>query len=762
MRSDKVSTGLKAASFRGSIDEKLRVTMTIAGNFSFFWYFGQSVVLTLVFMVAAASEATAQSSTPVETSPLASQLIETAPPVTTLQSIDSLFKRAVDLTGNFLFYRLGNSERSYIVYEPQAIYVRDRGTQGNFVLWEPADSQIEAELTPEDVEMLAARNLLSAGATIAGVHQNYRWGQLGPRDVEFVTVKQNDLPPLGTAATVHYGDKFILDPATGEYRKLGPKRGLLTSETISPETAEAWAHAGRLQTSDRSSHALKDCLFTEQVNGVPVVVGWLFFGSLVFTLYLKFVNVWGMKHALQILRGKYDSASAPGEVTHFQALSSALSGTVGLGNIAGVTVAMTIGGPGAFFWMLVSGMLGMATKLVECTLGVKYRTIAADGTVLGGPMCYLQQGLSQRGLGLLGVILSITFCILCIFASFGGGNMLQANQSSSVVLNILQQKNLQQLGTLNQQIATAAEQENAAELQQLQQKRSELRQQIAEFDSGFKMVFGLVLASAVGLVIVGGIRRIGAATEKLVPGMCLVYMSACLYIIAKHFDRIPEVISTVFSEAFTGTALGGGVIGAMVIGIQRAAFSNEAGAGSSPIAHSAAKTGIPVREGFVALLEPFIDTVVICSMTAMVILITGAWDNDYWILEQNLQGSALTAQAFRQEISWFPHVLGVAVMLFAYSTIISWSYYGERAWAYLFGIRTIVIYRVLAVASVFVGTVVNLGSVIDFSDMMMLGLAFPNIAGLLILAPMVRKDLLDYWKKYQAEEAGPESPSLEA
>ncbi|MCA8997144.1 MAG: alanine:cation symporter family protein, partial [Planctomycetaceae bacterium] len=252
--------------------------------------------------------------------------------------------------------------------------------------------------------------------------------------------------------------------------------------------------------------------------------------------------------------------------------------------------------------------------------------------------------------------------------------------------------------------------------------------------------------------IIGGIKRIGKAAEKIVPTMCLIYIAACLYIIVIHFDRVPGLFAQIFTEAFSGKAMGGGILGVLVVGVQRAAFSNEAGAGSAAIAHSAAKTKEPVREGCVALLGPFIDTIVVCTMTALVILITGAWDNEQWITDQGLQGAALTSRAFREEISWFPKVLSIAVTLFAYSTIISWSYYGEKAWEYLFGARTTVLYKALAVIAVFVGTVVNLGSVLDFSDMMILGMAFPNILGVVLLSPKVKKDLHAYWARYKAGE----------
>ena len=309
---------------------------------------------------------------------------------------------------------------------------------------------------------------------------------------------------------------------------------------------------------------------------------------------------------------------------------------------------------------------------------------------------------------------------------------------------------LQQISELNREIAAAAEAGDTAQMQTLQQqKQATCRTSIAKSERIIKPIFGVVLAAFVALVILGGIKRIGKAAEKVVPSMCLIYVAACLFIILSHLDRVPALISSIFSEAFSGAAMGGGIIGVLVVGVQRAAFSNEAGAGSAAIAHSAAKTDEPIREGCVALLGPFIDTIIVCSMTALVILITGAWDNSEWVVDQGLAGAALTSKAFESEISWFPYVLSVAVVLFAYSTIISWSYYGERAWESLFGARSTPLYKLLAVTCVFIGTVVNLGSVLDFSDMMILGMAFPNIAGVVLLAPKVKRDLAKYWRRYK-------------
>ncbi|QDU79972.1 Amino-acid carrier protein AlsT [Polystyrenella longa] len=536
------------------------------------------------------------------------------------------------------------------------------------------------------------------------------------------------------------------------FHKLEKMRDALSLKyTMSREEAAEYATAGDLKplpTEDNTTTHIG----TRTTKGAPLVVIWLACGSLFFTLYMGFYNFWGFGHAVEIVGGKYDNPNETGEVTHFQALSSALSATVGLGNIAGVTLAMTMGGPGAFFWMICCGFFGMSSKFVECTLGQKYRHVKPDGTVLGGPMRYLDKGLSELGLRPLGLLLSFTFTIMCILASFGGGNMFQANQSGTVMLEQLQQDDKRQLVSLNEELATAKAANDLTEIERLQTDITVLESDITSFDSIFRIAYGLILAALVALVIVGGIKRIGAAAEKIVPTMCAIYVAVCLYIICAHITQIPELVIRIFTEAFSPRALGGGFIGVLVVGVQRAAFSNEAGVGSAAIAHSAARTEEPIREGSVALLGPFIDTIIICSMTALVILITGAWDNQEWILGEGLAGAALTSRAFGSEVSFFPWVLSVAVILFAYSTIISWSYYGERSWEQLFGPRSTFIYKFLTIVFVFLGAIFNLGSVLDFSDMMILSMAFPNILGVVILAPKVKRDLADYWRRYKAGE----------
>jgi len=450
------------------------------------------------------------------------------------------------------------------------------------------------------------------------------------------------------------------------------------------------------------------------VNGVqiPFVLVWLIAAAVIFTVYFRFINLRAMRHGFQLVRGDYSDPTAAGEVTHFQALATALSGTVGLGNIAGVAVAVSLGGPGATFWMIVAGFLGMSSKFVECTLGVRYRNVYTDGSVSGGPMYYLSKGLAERSdkLKTLGKILAVMFAIFCIGGSFGGGNMFQANQSFKQVLAV-----------------TGGDASWLA-------------------DKGW--LYGVVIATFVGLVIIGGIQSIARVTSKIVPFMGILYVGAGLIIIGMNIPQLPAAISAIVIGAFSPEGMAGGVVGVLFQGFKRAAFSNEAGIGSAAIAHSAVRTNRPVTEGFVALYEPFVDTVVICTITALVIIITGTWDPSV----DPSQGVALTSKAFESSISWFPWVLTVAVILFAFSTMISWSYYGLKAWTYLFGHSMIIdiTYKVLFLAFVVIGSSMQLGSVIDFSDAMIFAMAFPNIIGIYFLLPVVRKELNEYWAEYKA------------
>ena len=445
---------------------------------------------------------------------------------------------------------------------------------------------------------------------------------------------------------------------------------------------------------------------TIQKKHIPFIVVWLVIGALFFTLRMGFINIRGFKHSLDLAKGKYDDPNAPGQVTHFQALATAVSGTVGLGNIAGVAVAVSLGGAGATFWMIIAGLLGMSSKFVECTLGVKYREIKEDGRVFGGPMNYLRYGLEKRGMKGFGKILAVIFAILGVGASFGGGNMFQANQS------------FEQL---------------SGQIPLLQ---------------GQGFWFGVVSAILVGSVIIGGIRSIAKVTEKVVPVMAAVYVIACLIVIGVNFENIGLAFKAIWDGAFSPSALKGGIIGVLIVGFQRAAFSNEAGVGSAAIAHSTAKTNHPPSEGFVALLEPFVDTVLICTLTALVLIFTGMHEVD------GMAGAQLTSDAFKSVISWFPYVLALAVFLFAFSTMISWSYYGMRSWTYLFGKsrKSELIYKFIFLIFVIIGSSISLGAVLDFSDMMILAMAFPNIIGMYILSGEVRRDLDDYFRKLKAGE----------
>jgi len=445
---------------------------------------------------------------------------------------------------------------------------------------------------------------------------------------------------------------------------------------------------------------------------IPFVLVWLIVAATFFTFYFRFVNIRCFKHGFQLVRGDYHDPNAAGEVTHFQALATALSGTVGLGNIAGVAVAVSLGGPGATFWMILAGFLGMSSKFTECTLGVKYRDELPDGTVSGGPMYYLTKGLAERGPGFakFGKVLAVLFAIFCVGGSFGGGNMFQANQSFAQLVNV-----------------TGGDTSWLA-------------------DKGW--LFGLVVAILVGLVIMGGIKGIARVTSKIVPFMAIIYVTAGLVIILMNFRHIPSAFVEIFNGAFTADGIAGGVIGVLFQGFKRAAFSNEAGVGSAAIAHSAVQTNRPVTEGFVALYEPFVDTVVVCTITALVIIITGTWDPSV----DPSAGVQLTSNAFESAFPWFPWILSLAVLLFAFSTMISWSYYGLKSFTFLFGESRVTdtTYKILFLIFVIVGSSMHLGSVIDFSDAMIFAMAFPNLLGCYFLLPVVKKELNEYWDDYKA------------
>ena len=464
--------------------------------------------------------------------------------------------------------------------------------------------------------------------------------------------------------------------------------------------------------------------FSDEIS-IPIVLILLVLGAIFFTLRFSFVNITHFSTAIKTVRGKYDNIEnekyesdktkkikEEGEVSHFQALATAVSGTVGLGNIAGVALAIAIGGPGATFWMIVCGLIGMSTKFVECTLGVKYRDVGSDGTVYGGPMYYLSKGLKEGGYEKLGKGLAVLFAFLCVGASFGGGNAAQSNQAALQIASIL------------------------------------------GMDGGNAgTIIGFILAIIVGIVIIGGIKRIASVTEKIVPFMALIYVLACLFIIFSNFNYIDNAFSLIFKGAFSLQAGFGGLLGVLIVGFQRAAFSNEAGAGSAAIAHSAVKTKYPASEGVVALLEPFIDTVVICTMTALVIIMYNSsgifeYGQDVIINGEKIEGAVLTSMAFADAIPWFPLVLTIAIILFAISTMISWSYYGLQAWMFLFGKSKIsdLIYKIMFLLFIVIGAAANMDAVWGFSDAMILALIFPNMIGLFFLFPKVKQELNNYIK----------------
>ncbi|WP_034917272.1 alanine/glycine:cation symporter family protein [Gillisia sp. CAL575] len=444
-----------------------------------------------------------------------------------------------------------------------------------------------------------------------------------------------------------------------------------------------------------------------KTNNIPFIVIWLILGSIFFTIRLKFVNIRGFKHSIDLARGKYDDPDAPGTITHFQAMATAVSATVGLGNIAGVAVAISLGGAGATFWMFLAGFFGMSLKFAECTLGVKYRFIDEEGRIFGGPMNYLRYGLEKRNLKHLGKFLAILFAVLGVGASFGGGNMLQSNQAFKIVS--------EQIPILQGQ--------------------------------GFW--FGIGFAMLVGAVIIGGIKTIAKVTARVVPVMAILYVLGCLVVIGYHIEFLGGAFMAIVDGAFSAEALKGGFIGVLIIGLQRAAFSSEAGVGSAAIAHSAAKTNNPIADGFTSLVEPFIDTMLVCTMTALVLIFTGMHE-----VNSGLGGVELTSDAFGSVVSWFPTVLAVAVFLFAFSTMVSWSYYGMRSWTFLFGKskKIELIYKVLYLGFVVLGASVSLGAVLSFADMMILAMSFPNIIGLYIMAPEINADMKIYWQKLKDGE----------
>ncbi|WP_298548353.1 alanine/glycine:cation symporter family protein [uncultured Aquimarina sp.] len=516
--------------------------------------------------------------------------------------------------------------------------------------------------------------------------------------------------------------------------------------TFAQETTEKGLDQKIDEAFQPVSDFFSNVIFFEVFAGAPFVIILLVLSAIFFTIYFGFPNIRYFAKAINVVRGKYDDVeghslgdpdaavdgdirdtirdeSKEGEVSHFQALATAVSGTVGNGNIAGVALAIALGGPGATFWMIICGLLGMSTKFVECTLGVQYRDVGEDGTVYGGPMYYLSKGLKERGFATLGKIAAVIFAIFCIGGSFGGGNAAQSNQATIV-----------------------------------------LKELMGLESAGAGTIIGVILAILVGIIIIGGIKRIASVTEKVVPLMAVMYILACLYIIFSNFSFIDDAIGMIVTEAFNPKAIGvGGFIGVLLVGFKRAAFSNEAGAGSASIAHSAVKTKYSASEGLVALLEPFIDTVVICTMTALVIIIFnsgGAFqyggDGTGAVLIDGVsyEGAGITAQAFGKFIPYSNIFLTIAVVLFAVSTMISWSYYGLQSWKFLFGRGKTadLVYKLLFLTFVIIGAAASMGSIWAFSDAMIFAMVFPNMVGLFFLFPVVKKQLVRYFDAIKASK----------
>lgn len=440
---------------------------------------------------------------------------------------------------------------------------------------------------------------------------------------------------------------------------------------------------------------------------VPLIVCWLIFGAIFFTVYLGFINIRGFKHAIDIVSGRFSDPKHKGEISHFQALTAAVSGTVGVGNIAGVAVSVSLGGPGAIFWVVLAGLVGMTTKFVECTLGVKYRQINADGSVSGGPMYYLRDGLKAKGLGSLGKFLGLFFAISIVIGCLGIGNMFQSNQAY-------------------------------VQLLQVTGNESSILQ-----DKGW--LVGLFMAVFVALIIIGGIKSIARVTVKLVPFMILIYIVGALAVLAMNAAELPRAVASIIDGAFTGEGVVGGALGAMIIGFKRAAFSNEAGLGSAAIAHSAVKTDEPLTEGFVSLLEPFIDTVLICSLTGLVLVTAFPTET---LMGEGLVGIEMTSAAFQKSLPWSPVPLSIAAFLFAFSTMLAWAYYGTKGWTYIFGEgkgKELIFSSVFCIF-IIIGASVQLDAILDFADALIFVMAIPNLIGLYILAPEIKQDLKTYWE----------------
>lgn len=446
---------------------------------------------------------------------------------------------------------------------------------------------------------------------------------------------------------------------------------------------------------------------------VPLIVCWLIFGACFFTVYLGFINIRGFKHAIEIVSGKHSRPNQTGEVSHFEALTAAVSGTVGIGNIAGVAITVSLGGPGAIFWLMLAGIIGMATKFVECTLGVKYRQVNPDGSVSGGPMYYLRAGLEKRGFPSVGKFLGLFYAVSIVVGCLGIGNMFQSNQAYVQLVEVS--------GGASSALV------------------------------GKGWLVGLVLAGVVGFIIVGGIRSIANITSKLVPFMISLYIIGAVAVVLLNAGEIPRALTAIITGAFTTEGAAGGMIGIMIIGFQRAAFSNEAGIGSAAIAHSAVQTETPLTEGFVALLEPFIDTVLICTLTGLVLVTSFPEET---LMNGSLSGIELTSAAFQSEIPWSPVPLSVAALLFAFSTMLAWAYYGTKAWTYIFGESKAKenVFRVIFCVFIIIGAAVKLDAILSFADALIFVMAIPNLVGLYIMAPEVKQDLNQYFERLKERQ----------
>jgi len=508
--------------------------------------------------------------------------------------------------------------------------------------------------------------------------------------------------------------------------------GLVLAQEETPPAAIEEVEAAAEPVADEGVQARMDAWFKKNINepiekvlffpiysrtiegqedpvNLPLIVTVLLLGGLFFTFRYGFVNIRLFSHAIQVIRGKFDKPDDVGEVSHFQALTSALSATVGLGNISGVAIAIAMGGPGAVFWMWFTAFFGMSMKFSSCTFAQLYRRVDPEtGEVLGGPMVYLEEGLKEKGMGGLGKVLAVMFAVFVVIAAFGAGNMYQANQTASIITMLVFDNNE---------------------------------------SLGIQLGLGIVLSFFAGIVLIGGIKRIAELTSKLVPTMCLFYCAVCGIIIFMNFGQVPSLIGGIFSSAFTSQAAFGGFLGVLVQGVRRAAFSNEAGLGSAAIAHAAAKTDEPVREGVVAMIGPFIDTLVICTMTALAILITNAH-----VEGSHLQGVQITALAFKQLGDVVPYVLCLAVFIFAYSTMVSWGYYGERCIKYLFGETAVTPYRFIYVFAIILAPLLSLDAILGFADYPLLALAFPNIIGMALISGKVKTLADDYMRRLASGE----------